>query len=148
MTILKRQQGQNAEHIYSFDVTDPTFKKEVLSELIAYEEEDDIGADDHYESTPEFLPHDDDSEGPNLHVEEETEVINIGTAEEVKEVRISAKLSLQARVEFIAFLKEYADVFAWSYDDMVGLDVEIVVHTLPLKPDAKPVKQKLRRWRP
>ena len=31
---------------------------------------------------------------------------------------------------------------------MVGLDVEIVVHTLPLKPDLKPVKQKLRRWRP
>ena len=31
---------------------------------------------------------------------------------------------------------------------MVGLDVEIVVYTLPLKPDVKPVKQKLRRWRP
>ena len=30
---------------------------------------------------------------------------------------------------------------------MVGLDVEIVVHTLPLKPDAKPVKQKLKRRR-
>ena len=69
------------------------------------------------------------------------EVINIGTTEEVKEVCISAKLSPQARAEFIAFLREYADVFTWSYDDMVGLDVEIVVHTLPLKPDAKPVKQ-------
>ena len=31
---------------------------------------------------------------------------------------------------------------------MVGLDVEVVVHTLPLIPNAKPVKQKLRRWRP
>ena len=30
---------------------------------------------------------------------------------------------------------------------MVSLDVEIVVHTLPLKSDAKPVKKKLRRWR-
>ena len=29
---------------------------------------------------------------------------------------------------------------------MVGLDVEIVVHTLLLKPDVKPVKQKLRIW--
>ena len=31
---------------------------------------------------------------------------------------------------------------------MVGLDVEIVVHNLPLDPDAKPVKQKLRKWCP
>ena len=69
-------------------------------------------------------------------------------AEEVKEVCISARLSPQARGEFIAFLTKYADVFAWSYNDMIGLDVEIVVHTLPLKPDAKPVKLKLRRWRP
>ena len=43
---------------------------------------------------------------------------------------------------------EYADVFSWSYEDMVSLDVEIVVHTLPLKLDVKPVKQKLRRWGP
>ena len=59
---------------------------------------------------PEFRPYDDDPEGPNLHVEEETEVVNISTAEEAREVRISAQLSSQARVEFIAFLKEYADV--------------------------------------
>ena len=57
-------------------------------------------------------------------------------------------MSPQVRAEFIAFLTEYVDVFAWSYDDMVGLDVEIVVHTLPLNPDVKLVKQKLRRWRP
>ena len=149
MTILKRQ-GQSTEHILSFDVTDPTFEKEILSELIAYEEEDDqeedVGVEE--EAMPAFQPYDNDPEGPNLHVEEETKVINIGTAEEVREVRISARLTPQARAEFIAFLMEYADVFAWSYDDMVGLDVKIVVHNLPLKPDAKPIKQELRIWRP
>ena len=65
-----------------------------------------------------------------LKLREETEVVNIGTAQEAREVRISALLSPEARAEFIAFLKEYADVFAWSYEDMVGLDVEIVVHNL------------------
>ena len=64
------------------------------------------------EPTPEFWPNDDDPEGPNLHIEEEIEVVNIGTAEEAREVRISTLLSPQARAEFIAFLKEYADVFA------------------------------------
>ena len=116
--------------------------------MIAYEEEDETGIDEDDEPLPEFQPFDDDLEGPNLHVEEETELINISTVEDIMQVCISARLSPQARAEFIAFLREYADVFAWSYDDMVGLDVEIVVHTLLLKPDVKPVKQKLRRWRP
>ncbi|KAJ9694023.1 hypothetical protein PVL29_009818 [Vitis rotundifolia] len=40
------------------------------------------------------------------------------------------------------------DVFAWSYEDMPGLDPSIVQHHLPLLPHAKPVKQKLRRLHP
>ena len=96
VTVLKRRQRQSSKHIFSFDVIDPTFEKEILSELIAYEEEDDTGIDESDEPPPEFQPYDDDPKGPNLHVEEETELINIGTAEDVKEVCISAKLSLQA----------------------------------------------------
>ncbi|KAI5432373.1 hypothetical protein KIW84_036206 [Lathyrus oleraceus] len=37
------------------------------------------------------------------------------------------------------------DVFAWSYQDMPGLDSEILEHRLPLKPECPSVKQKLRR---
>ena len=92
MTILKHHQGQDAEQICSFDVTNPTFEKEILSELIAYEEED-TGIEENDEPLPEFQPFGDDPEGPNLHVEEETEIINIGTAEDIKQVHISTKLS-------------------------------------------------------
>ena len=42
------------EHICSFDVTDPTFEKEILSELIAYEEEDETGVNEDDEPLPEF----------------------------------------------------------------------------------------------
>ena len=69
VTILSHHQDQEAEHIHSFDITNPTFEKEILSELIAYEEEDDIGVDENDEPPPEFLPYDDDLEGRNLHVE-------------------------------------------------------------------------------
>ena len=48
----------------------------------------------------------------------------------------------------IELLKEYVDVFAWSYRDMPGLDTDIVVHRLPLKPECPPVKQKLKRTHP
>ncbi|XP_058208176.1 uncharacterized protein LOC131321189 [Rhododendron vialii] len=47
-----------------------------------------------------------------------------------------------------SLLKEFEDVFVWSHADMPGIDPEIVGHQIPLYPDAKPVKQKLRRMRP
>ena len=39
------------------------------------------------------------------------------------------------------------DVFAWSYDDMAGIDPEIAQHDIPTLPDYKPVKQKMRKLR-
>ena len=40
------------------------------------------------------------------------------------------------------------EVFAWSYQDMPGLDTNIVVHRLPTREDCPPVKQKVRHMRP
>uniref|UniRef100_A0A2N9IX63 Uncharacterized protein n=1 Tax=Fagus sylvatica TaxID=28930 RepID=A0A2N9IX63_FAGSY len=51
-------------------------------------------------------------------------------------------------VELIALLKEYRDIFAWSYQDMHGLDTDIVVHQISLKPECKPVRQLLHRIKP
>ena len=48
----------------------------------------------------------------------------------------------------IDLLQDYNDVFAWSYQDMPGLDTDIVVHRLPLREECMPVKQKLRRVKP
>ena len=50
--------------------------------------------------------------------------------------------------KLIELLREYSDVFAWSYQDMPGLDTDIVVHCLPLREECAPVKQKLRRDKP
>ena len=45
-------------------------------------------------------------------------------------------------------LCNYVEIFAWSYEDMPGLDTDIMVHRLPTKEDYPPVKQKVRRMRP
>ena len=45
-------------------------------------------------------------------------------------------------------LREFKDSFAWSYDDMPGIDPDLVEHRLILKPGAVAVKQKLRRFLP
>ena len=54
MTILRHHQDQEAEHIHSFDITDPAFEKEILSELVTYKEEDDTGVDENDEPSPKF----------------------------------------------------------------------------------------------
>ena len=74
-----------------------------------------------------------------------TEPVNLGTGEERKEVKIGTTLSLATRKELIDLLQDYNDVFAWSYQDMPGLDTDIVVHRLPLREECASVKQKLRR---
>ena len=80
--------------------------------------------------------------------QEITEAINLGTEEERKEVKIEITLSPAIRKKLIDLLQDYNDVFAWSYQDMSGLDTDIVVHRLPLREECMPIKQKLRKVKP
>lgn len=66
----------------------------------------------------------------------------------MKEVRIGSSLQDNVKEKLVKLLQEYMDVFAWFYQDMLGLDTNICVHCLPLKEEFPPVKQRLRRTRP
>ncbi|KAJ9538829.1 hypothetical protein OSB04_031562 [Centaurea solstitialis] len=44
--------------------------------------------------------------------------------------------------------KEHSDCFAWSHEDMVGIDPNIISHKLNVDPSFKPVKQKRRKFAP
>ena len=44
----------------------------------------------------------------------------------------------------ILLLKEFKDVFAWDYNEILGLDHGLVVHTLNVDPEAKPMAQLAR----
>ena len=76
------------------------------------------------------------------------ETINLGTEIDKKEVKIGANLELSVKQRLIQMLRDYIQTFAWSYEDMPGLDTDIVVQRLPTKEDCPPVKQKVRRMRP
>jgi len=52
----------------------------------------------------------------------------LGTEEDKKEIKIGASLDPTVKKRIIELLKEYVDIFAWSYQDMSGLDTDIVVH--------------------
>ena len=76
------------------------------------------------------------------------ELIDFGVPDQPREIRIGSSLSSDERSELIDLLRSYLDVFAWSYEDMPGLDPTIVQHHLPILPHARLVKQKLRRLHP
>ena len=75
-------------------------------------------------------------------------MINLGSEKDPKEIKIGASLHPDVKRRLIELLKEYMDIFAWSYQDMPGLDTNIVEHYLPLQPECPPIKQKFRRTHP
>lgn len=60
-------------------------------------------------------------------------------------MKIGATLQDVEKTKRIELIHEYAYVFAWSYQDMLGLDINNDVHKLPLKKECPFVKQNLRR---
>jgi len=80
--------------------------------------------------------------------EEILERVNLGEDGEEKHVKIGTSLTKEMQERLYSLLREFKDVFAWSYQDMPGLDPDIVQHKLPLKPECAPIKQKLRRMKP
>ncbi|RVW80133.1 Transposon Ty3-I Gag-Pol polyprotein [Vitis vinifera] len=55
-----------------------------------------------------------------------TELIDFGAPDQPREIRIGSSLSPDERSRLIHLLRSYLDVFAWSYEDMSGLDPSIV----------------------
>ena len=72
--------------------------------------------------------------------EEPVEVINLGTEVDKKEVKIGANLEDSVKSRLVQMLHKYVEVFAWSYEDMPGLNTDIVVHLLPMKEGCSPIK--------
>uniref|UniRef100_A0A2N9HQM1 RNase H type-1 domain-containing protein n=1 Tax=Fagus sylvatica TaxID=28930 RepID=A0A2N9HQM1_FAGSY len=64
----------------------------------------------------------------------------LNEGEEPREVKIGTRCAAEQKEALIALLREFHEIFAWSYQDMPGLDTDIVVHKIPLKPECKPVK--------
>ena len=75
--------------------------------------------------------------------------INISVNPDVVEnIYIGANCSPEEIAIYIALFKEFCDIFAWSYEEMPGIDPSIVEHEIRAYPDAKPIRQKLRPVNP
>uniref|UniRef100_A0A6N2MMH1 Retrotransposon gag domain-containing protein n=1 Tax=Salix viminalis TaxID=40686 RepID=A0A6N2MMH1_SALVM len=78
----------------------------------------------------------------------ELKEVNLGTDENPRPTFINANLSPEEEANYMELLMEYRDIFAWSYDEMPGLDPRVAIHQLAVKHGARPIKQTQRRFRP
>jgi hypothetical protein len=61
----------------------------------------------------------------------------------VENVHIGASCSSDEIVTYTSLFKEFHDIFAWSYEEMSGIDPEIVIHEIKTYPNAKSIRQRL-----
>lgn len=61
-------------------------------------------------------------------------------------VQIGSDLGTHERCNLINLLRAHEDVFAYSADEMLGIDPGIISHHLTIDPTKKPVKQKKRHF--
>lgn len=61
--------------------------------------------------------------------------------EDPRPIFISASLSKKIREQVVQLLKEFKDVFEWTYAQMSGLDPQLVTHKLNIREGCKPIKQ-------
>jgi hypothetical protein len=78
----------------------------------------------------------------------EVDEYNIGTEKDPKIVKFPSILSRERRAKYVELLKEFADVFSWTYEDLRTYDTSIIEHKIPLKEESKPFRQKLRQINP
>ena len=65
-----------------------------------------------------------------------------------KFTRIGASMKEKAKKDLVQFLKKNTDVFAWSHNDMPGIDPSVITPRLSVYPSSKPVRQKKKVFAP
>ena len=59
-------------------------------------------------------------------IKEETQPINLGTDDEAKMIQEGNTLTTLEKDALVALLIKFKKVFAWSYEDMLGINIDIV----------------------
>ena len=95
----------------------------------------------------------DDTLNPRAHEEkrelvtglmEELVAISIDVNNPSKVLKLGKNLANETRQAITSFLVKNLDVFAWSHEDMVGIDPKVMCHRLNIDPNHRPVRQKRR----
>ena len=50
----------------------------------------------------------------------------------------------RTKQDLVQFLRKSTNIFAWSHEDMLRIDLSVITHRLNVHPSSKPVHQKKR----
>ena len=69
-----------------------------------------------------------------------------GNPEKFTRIRVSMEGKMKQGL--VQFLRKSIDVFAWSHEDMLGIDPSVITYRFNVYPSSKPVHQKKRVFAP
>ena len=75
---------------------------------------------------------------------EELEEVRLDDTRPERTTKIGILASWPVRQTITTFLRNNQDVFAWSHEDMPGIDPSVMVHKLNVSPSFPPIWQKKR----
>ena len=119
LVTLKRYRSDN-ESREATNTRDPTVDFEQEAIRTEDEEDEDVGLPLELERI--FAQEDREMRSH----QEKTELVDLGTGSEKKEVKVGTGMTAPICEELVALLRDYQDVFAWSYQDIPGLSHDIV----------------------
>jgi hypothetical protein len=78
-----------------------------------------------------------------------TIIIDISIKEGIVEnINLEANCSPEEVVSYTALFKEFCNLFAWRYEEMLEIDPLIIMHEIKTYPSVKPIRQKLHPVHP
>ena len=63
--------------------------------------------------------------------QDDIEEINIGTNDDIKNIKICASLDLEIKAQYLKLLQNYKDVFAWTYANLKIYDTSLIQNKIP-----------------
>ena len=79
---------------------------------------------------------------------QDLEDVKLVEGEPTKVTKVRGRLDSTLKRKIVEFLKQNLDIFAWTHEDMLGIDNKVIEHQLYVNPTKKPVQQKQRVFAP
>ncbi|KAL0301576.1 UNVERIFIED_CONTAM: hypothetical protein Sradi_6434400 [Sesamum radiatum] len=95
-----------------------------------------------WEKDPIPSPEPDKEASTTVQLVEELLTIELTPGDPEKVRKIGSKMIENVRNQVINCLRKNKDIFAWTSQDLEGIDPGVITHHLNLNPSVKPVKQK------
>ena len=76
------------------------------------------------------------------------EEVDLGTKDKPRPVNVAKEMPNEEKKPMVALLMDFRDVFAWSYEDMRGVDPQLYQHQIHFNTDARTVAQRRYRMNP